>query len=313
MHLKTAAASLLLLGLSLSAARGQTPGNLVTYVVSPHDADPSVNRFLNGNIVTFAPNVSEAAPLLVFLPGTGGTPSGVRTFLATAALDGYRVIGLMYDDADAVNVVCPRNPNPSCSEQFRQKRIYGDPVTSVIDDLPSESIGSRLVHLLSYLSRTHPKDGWDAYLTGGAPNWARIAFAGHSQGAGMAAFIAKDHPLYRVILFSSPWDFQAPARLSSWLSKPPATPVSRWFGVYHVNEPMAGLISRAYAALQIPTANIRPLSLEPRHPPGTDRLGRMIYHVSVIGDGTTPLSSDGTPSYLPDWLFLLGRVSSPKM
>lgn len=159
MKLRTAAASLLLMGLSLSVALAQSPAHLITYAVSPHDADPSVNRFLNDNIVAFAPNVSATAPLLVFLPGTGGTPSSVRTFLATAALDGYRVIGLMYDDADAVNVVCPRNPNPSCSDQFRQKRIYGDPVTSVIDDSPSESIVSRLVHLLSYLARTRKTDG----------------------------------------------------------------------------------------------------------------------------------------------------------
>jgi len=39
------------------------------------------------------------------------------------------------------------------------------------------------------------------------PKWGRIVLAGQSQGAGMAAFIAKRQAAARVILFSSPWDF----------------------------------------------------------------------------------------------------------
>ena len=136
-------------------------------------------------------------------------------------------------------------------------------------------------------------------------NWSRIAVGGHSQGAGMAAFIAKDHACYRVILFSSPYDFHAPGQqLSAWLSKPPATPVGRWYALYHTREPMTSLIARAYAALGIPPSHVRALSLEPAaHAPSA---GAMIYHVSTIGDRVTPLAADGTPAYLPDWLFMLG-------
>ncbi len=47
----------------------------------------------------------------------------------------------------------------------------------------------------------------DQPLENGAPKWGRIVLAGQSQGAGMAAFIAKRQAAARVILFSSPWDF----------------------------------------------------------------------------------------------------------
>jgi len=220
---------------------------------------------------------------------------------------GYRSIGLMYDDSPAVNVVCPRDPDPQCNEHFRQKRIYGDNVTGVIDDSPAESIVNRLTKLLQYLAMQHPHEGWDGYVAGGTLDWSRIAVAGHSQGAGMAAFIAKDHEVCRVLLFSSPWDFHAPdEQLAAWLSKPSATPLDRWYAVYHAREPMAALIARAYVALGILPAQIRVLNLDPNRSTTVSAHGDMIYHTSVVGDFTTPLTASGTPAYMPDWLFMLG-------
>ena len=64
--------------------------------------------------------------VLVFLPGTHGTPPGPRRFLKAAADAGYRVISLDYNDEPATNVYCPRRPDPNCTEKFRQMRIYGD-------------------------------------------------------------------------------------------------------------------------------------------------------------------------------------------
>ena len=87
------------------------------------------------------------------MPGTGGTPASARLFMDLASKVGYRVIGLMYDDTPAVNVVCPPVPDPKCSESFRQKRIYGDNVTNIVDDTPAESIVARLTKLLDVLER----------------------------------------------------------------------------------------------------------------------------------------------------------------
>jgi hypothetical protein len=303
----------LVAALTSSVAPAQGGGPLqpdpdrIVYAIAPHDTDASINRFDNDNLVIYRHSTAANAPLLVFMPGTGGTPASARLFMDLASKLGYRVIGLMYDDTPAVNVVCPPVPDPKCSESFRQKRIYGDNVTNIIDDTPAESIVARLTKLLDYLNAHYPNDGWAGYLADGKPNWARIAVSGHSQGAGMAAFIAKDHEVYRVVLFSSPWDFYNPGRqLASWLFKPPATPLDRWFAVYHAHEPDAGLMSRTYPALGIPASQRQVLDLEPRPTPADAAGGAMAYHWSVVGDGATPLDANGTPAYLPVWKFLLG-------
>ena len=141
-------------------------------------------------------------------------------------------------------------------------RIYGNRALgdAAVDNTPAESIVNRLVKLLQYVDGNHPDGGWGSYLENGAPNWQRIAVCGQSQGAGMAAFIAKEHEVARVILFSSPWDFvEAGGRreLAPWLALPSKTPPDRWFGGYHARENMADLLARSYAELKIPRDHIR--------------------------------------------------------
>ena len=125
----------------------------IVYAIAPHDTDASIDRFDNNNLVIYRHSTAANAPLLVFMPGTGGTPASARLFMDLASKVGYRVIGLMYDDTPAVNVVCPPVPDPKCSESFRQKRVYGDNVTNIIDDTPAESIVARLTKLLDVFER----------------------------------------------------------------------------------------------------------------------------------------------------------------
>jgi hypothetical protein len=120
---------------------------------------------------------------------------------------------------------------------------------------------------LTALASQYPTEGWERYLVNGAPNWPTIALTGQSQGAGMAAFIAKRVALARVILSSSPWDHASPSgRLAPWLSEASATPPQRWYGVYHAEEQMAGMLARAYATLQVPDSHIRVLDIVPNPP-----------------------------------------------
>ncbi len=231
-------AFLALLGTHAVSAQGN---DLVISFVSPHDADAAVTRFTDDDVIVSPRTVPKNAPLLVFLPGTNGSPQTLKRFLAVAASDGYRSIALTYDNANAVNVICQSDPHPSCSELVRRKRVYGVNDTPLIDDRPQESIVNRLIKILEYLNAKRPSEGWDTYLSNGEPDWSRIAVGGHSQGAGMAAFIAKEHDVARVLLFSSPWDFQRATGLSPWLRAPSATPPDRWFAAYHIREPMAEL------------------------------------------------------------------------
>src|SRR5215471_6273182 len=84
----------------LAAAPG-SPGqsaDRLDYAVAPSEVDREVRRFLRSSVVLFDRSASREAPLLVFLPGTGGDPARVRMFLGVAADAGYRVIGLSYDN-----------------------------------------------------------------------------------------------------------------------------------------------------------------------------------------------------------------------
>lgn len=294
----------LLAGGTVHAQGAPADNPLVRRLVPPQDADSSVHRFTAPNYVVFARGVRDSAPLLVFMPGTGGAPERTSLFADLAARQGYRVIGLEYDDVPAVAQLCPRERDPRCSEKVRRKRIFGDDLTSLIDDRPEESIVSRLTALLTMLDREHPAEGWRQYLRDGKPAWDRIAVSGLSQGAGMAAYIARETRVARVILFSSPWDNYGPLRtLAPWLRGPGETPSERWFAAYHAREPTADLIASAYSALRIPRDHIRVFALDPAPSaaPGA-------FHPSVVGNGATPRLGDGTPAYLEDWRFLLGDV-----
>ena len=298
-------AVLALLASSRGAAAQQpdSAGPLVRRWVRPSEADSAIRRFDEANYVVFDSGVGPAAPLLVFLPGTGGRPRGTTDFADLAARRGYRVIGLEYDDVPAVAAVCPRQPDPGCAERFRVKRIYGEDVTALIDDRPEESIATRLARLLATLARGHPEERWDGYLAGGQPDWEKIAVAGLSQGAGMAALLAQRTRVARVILFSSPWDNYGPRHtLAPWVTRGNgATPPERWFAPYHAKEPTAEIIARAYRALHVPGEHVRVFTLDPA--PGASRDA---YHPSVVGIGPTPRRPDGTPAYLDEWVFLLG-------
>ncbi len=276
---------------------------IVEYRVTPRETDPRILRFDEAHLVLFDKTKPPSSNLLLFLPGSGARAASVSAFLGGAAALGYRVVSLSYNDLPAIVAVCPRDPDPACSAKVRQKRIFGDDVTTRIDDTPAEAIVNRLTRLLLKLDHDHPTEAWGEYLVEAAPKWERIAVAGHSQGAGMAAYIAQRKRVARVILFSGPGDYQArERRLAPWIGAGPgATPADCWFGAYHRKENAAELVARAYQALRVPEAHTRVLTLEPER-----GIGDNPYHLSVVGNGTTPRAADGSPAYSEDWRFLLG-------
>lgn len=283
--------------------------NLTTEWISPSLADPNVTHFTDENYVVTSQNAPSSPdtlePLFVFLPGTNGRAKAVTDFLNFVAAQGYRVIGLQYDDVPAVAGVCPQNPDPNCSEQFRRKRLYfQNPEFNLITDTQSETIQSRLVSLLKYLDSEHPSAGWGLYLdAAGLPNWPKIALSGLSQGAGMAAFVAKEHPLFRVVLFSSPWDeYGQDKTLAPWInSNNLATPSQNWYAAYHQSENTAALIARAYSALSIPTSNIIIFNFTPQVLQGNNP-----YHPASVCNRSMPRTPDGQPALIPQWLQLIG-------
>ncbi len=264
-------------------------------MIQPSIADPTVKNFDIPNVVV-APLLQSNQPLVVFLPGTGGRPTNVLPLLNVVAGQGYRVIGLSYDDQPSVSQVCPSDPNPDCSALFRNMRSWGEgkgPVTNP----KAESIVIRLAKLLVWLDHIHPSQNWRFYLHGGQPAWNHIILSGFSQGAGMAAFIAKRELLSRVVLFSSPWDELEPStRPAPWLYSVGATPPQRWWAERHIHERMTDVIARAYTALGIPDNHI--LLFKGLLKPGVYH-SKNPFHVSTVKE----------QDYAPQWRTLYGKIT----
>lgn len=267
-----------------------------TYQVKPSEADPAVAQFDEPSLILRPASVGAGTPLVLFLTGTGGRPAGGRVLLKTVVEQGYPAISLAYNDVPAVVQVCPRDPDPACSSDFRRMRMFGDGPSKVVSNSRAESVQARLAALLVKLDKDHPGEGWGGYLKDDAPDWSRIVVSGLSQGAGMAAWIARQTPVARVVLFSSPWDFTAPGpRLAPWIDGPGATPPDRWYAAYNSREKTADLLVQSYRRLGVPADHVRVFTQD--LPPGVKADGPNPYHPVGIRD----------ERYAEDWRFLYGK------
>ena len=83
-------------------------------LVRPSQANAAIQNFDEANVVLSLDTGAAEPPLAVFLPGTHGKPMNALRLLNVVAGQGYRVIGLTYDDEPAGTQLCPRDLNPEC-------------------------------------------------------------------------------------------------------------------------------------------------------------------------------------------------------
>lgn len=240
--------------------------------VRPTDIDHELAT-ASGPHVIFRDKDESQAPLLIFLPGTGGetvvTAKTERAFIDTALAEGYRVIILSYIDTPAVAQVCTLQVlahDPACTEKIRQKRIFGDDTTGLINDRAKDAIVPRLTMLLNHLAKSDAQGHWEKYLEGDRPRWSSIVLSGQSQGGGMAAFLAKRYLVAGVIDFSGGWDMRSRTQIATWYAASGATPSQRLFGTFHVKERFAKQIAASYEAMQFPADHQFALDKPVRNP-----------------------------------------------
>jgi len=280
--------------------------------VAPLQTDPAISTAFEPHIAV-APAHAFVPRLVVFLPGTNGTPAAYSKILDVAGSAGAHAIGLMYPDTLAILQDC--GDDPACYFPIRLQKFDGVPRSPIDPVAPRDAILNRLVKLLAYLDGNFPSEGWGAFLSGGAPVWSSIVLAGHSQGAGEAAAIGKVVTLARVAQFSGTVDAVMTARgtiaPATWVSAPGATPASAHYGFDHTLDDFYAKIIVDWSALGQDAFGPRML-VESSSPPygGSHELitslGVGFPHGSTAGDGATPLDANGAPLFAPVWRYVLG-------
>ena len=289
--------SLLLIVVINSSVFSQTstgfPEEYKVLHIEPSKTDSTISEANSPHLVVYNPEAKQGK-LLFFMPGTGGIAlKGPKKLFATAVNQGYHVINISYINTPAVAQICRGKvlaENSNCTEEFRTRRIYGNNNFSLIDDAPQDAIVNRLTKLLIYLSEHDKTGNWDTYLENGAPKWSEIAVSGQSQGGGMAAFIAKEQLVSRVVDFSGGWDYSDKPKIAKWYYSPSVTPSDVWYGTYHVTEPAAKIIRESYEAMGIPENHIYPFNLpvpegKKGHSNGVRNIGYVNDWIELLGKG----------------------------
>ncbi|WP_029414957.1 BPSS1187 family protein [Brevundimonas bacteroides] len=290
--------------------------------LSPTTANPAVATNTAAHfVVTPNPAVAAQNRLFVMLPGSGAIPRFYREVVRTGASRGYHAIGLTYPNDTAVFDLCAPSPDPDCAGKARREILTGADLSPVVSVNRDDSIIGRLEDLIRHLDRTFPTEGWGRVLASGQLDWSRITMAGHSQGAGHAAYLGKLFSLDRTVMFSGPSDVGlTPTTLAPWLSLPNVTPAGRQFGFTHTGDELVplALVSQNWTLLGLsefgPNTSVdgaaAPYGLSRRlvtsvapnpSPPGTVPQPR---HSSPVVDAVTPLDAQGAPLYRPVWTYL---------
>lgn len=300
---------------SLGLIPGRVEGAIVEHTVPPKITDPSITTGLDDHYAVLNTSVDPAEDLFVFLPGTNGKPSDTRLILQEAAANGFRAIGLMYQNNAALVTVCPvANTDVGCFDKIRQEIVTGDDVSSAIAVTRANSIENRILRLLLWLDANYPTEGWGRWVVYGRPDWSRMRLSGWSQGGAHAAYIARDRVVAGVIGFSSPgdWDIRLD-KAPPWETAPHVTPASRYYGFTHVQDAtlLWKYMEKVWAGLGMGLYG-PPVSIDSTQPPYggshqliTDRplpsvTGANFHRITIV-DQYTPKEADGSPTFAPVW------------
>lgn len=283
--------------------------------VAPLATNPAISRNLAAHVAVTPPaSATLRGKLLVMLPGSGTPASPYRLILRTAAASGVHAVALTYPNDQTVADICA-GPGPDCPGDVRREIITGEDRSSRVAVSPADSIEGRLRALIAYLHATYPAEGWDRFLFGGNPDWQRIIVAGHSQGAGHAAYIGKLWLVDRVGMFGGPGE--APG--TSWLDLPAATPPERMYGLAHQADELVSLSLAlgnwdrlglsAFGGSVLVDGQGAPYGgsrmLVTAVVPTPVRGVAAPNHSAMIVDALTPLDGTGAPILAPVWRAML--------
>jgi len=172
--------------------------------------------------------------LFLFLPGSNSSPFGYDGIQKLAANEGYHVLGISYSNA-TISPLCSGSSDSLCFDKVRNEVIDGINRTNLVDVNEANSINNRVLKALQYLNTNFPNEYWGQFYTGNSIHWEKIAVAGHSQGGGHAALIAKLKLVDRAVLFAAPKDYFVASlvRPAAWINLPSTTPTCKYYAMVH--------------------------------------------------------------------------------
>ena len=205
--------------------------------IDPQQTDQYIKSIQGPHLVLYDPNVKPKNKLLLMISGTGGSPKGYLDFENFASEKGYHVVGLDYKNT-VITTICTKSDDPQCFDNFRKEIVYGTPVSETVDVDSANSLLNRFTRLLEYLVKNDTQGKWDMFIKNGKIKWENIVVAGHSQGAGHAAYLGQQNKTARVLMFSGPQDyFSTFDRPAGWLSSKPKTSPAKCFAFLHQKDP----------------------------------------------------------------------------
>ncbi|WP_329740491.1 BPSS1187 family protein [Dyella sp. A6] len=316
--------AIILLLASSSTAQSASPASsqpLVEHEISVSVVDPAAHQPPNkitGNVdsnisvVTDAPGQRKGR-LFLFIDGTGTSPEMTKDIVLFAAGRGYNAVSIAYPNNTAIAQICKTSPDPDCTGKVREEMLTGRDTSPLISVAKADAIEPRLKGLLNYLHRRYPTEGWGRFLSGPGIDWSLVSVAGHSQGAGYAAMIAKRHAVYRLLMISGVADVTADGAPAPWLFKPGKTPLDREYGLTNLFDPIVRFrrAKDSWHAMGLDRfGQIRSIDRQPPPYKGshelvtTMRTGRgMEIHLSMAFDRFLPVRADGMPYYAPAWAY----------
>lgn len=311
-----------------SVTTNTPPSNadIITTKVIPSVTDPNINTFSDAqyqnHLCYVNPKVASRKQLLVFFPGSNGTPVGYKAFSQFAANLGYNVICLMYPDSPSVGKACENSTDPNCFYNVRMEVFDGVDRGALISVNPANSIKNRLIKCIKYLSTNYPTQNWGQYLTANdSLVWNEIVVSGHSQGGGHAALIAKNHAVARVVCLASPKDtyITTTGLPANWINENNLTPPANYYTFTHaldVTEATEAQQQNIFTALGLRTI-ADSVNVDITVPPYNNSRILMTNvntangiaiqpHLCVAEDGYVPdIQSFGTNKYAAVWTYML--------
>ena len=289
-----------------------------TSFVNPQLTDPQIDLALAQHYLARNPGITPRNQLMVFFPGTNGTPFFYRTINNLAADMGYHALGLSYVNDQAVNDLCGPTLDLNCYGDVRLEVFDGTERSALVNVNRPNSIENRLIKLLIYMQQTDPSANWVQYLDANNQiRWDKIVVAGHSQGGGHAGIIGKNKRVARVIMFAA-IDFSGFRNsVANWMLAPSITPDSEYYGFSHQQDEAVNykiLSTRGWVAYGM-NAFGSPVNVESAASPynNTHSLNSNFlaipagsnYHGSVVVDSRFPVDQNGVSIYEPVWRYLL--------